>query len=249
MLSNVPRSHRNMVRCYIEDRNLNAKTLMAWNPCPIPLVETNPDLLQNKLSNAVNSSREHLTVVPFTRIRDYSVDNNELGGLYHRNAHCLEKLYRNPLIPELSSTNQLQYENLTFMIPNHFDANFLQYSFLNIVCETVFDYPYPYITEKTFKCFWQRSPFIMVGAPGSLAYVKHLGFKTFNSWWDESYDQIQNPANRLIKIFQVLDIISNWSLDHCQEVYNEMLDVLKHNQQHYTNYYCKELLEQTMRQI
>jgi hypothetical protein len=249
MLSNVPRSHRNMVRCYIQDRNLNEKTLMAWNPCPTPLVESNPDLLQNKLSNNINSSQGYLTVAPFTRIRDYSVNNTELSELYHRNAQCLEELYRNPLIPELSSTDQLHYENLTFMIPNHFDANFLQYSFLNIVGETVFDYPYPYITEKTFKCFWHRSPFIIVGAPGSLAYVKQLGFKTFDPWWNESYDLIQNPAERLTAIFKLLDIISNWSLDRCQEVYNEMSDVLNHNQQHYNNYYCKELLEQTMRQI
>jgi hypothetical protein len=177
-----------------------------------------------------------LTTAPFTRIRDKLIPTEEIARLYNSHSECLQQTYRNPLITADANAS-------------NFDADFLKYSFINLVAETVFDYPYPYLTEKTFKCFWELSPFIIAGGSGSLAYLKQIGFKTFDSWIDESYDLIEDPADRITEIFRQIDIISKWSLSHCREVYNQMRPVLEYNRQHYIDYFDQELLNKTIKAI
>ena len=43
-------------------------------------------------------------------------------------------------------------------------------------------------------------PFVMVNGHGSISKLKELGFKTFDKWWDESYDDEPNETDRLNKI-------------------------------------------------
>lgn len=228
-LSNVKRDHRSYIRCYLEDRQLNDHTLMAWGT---------GDYRREQLDGEIESAPCCTFVVPtpYTRINDKIIPSVELNNLFVKNHNCLSGVYQHPLIKHSANVD-------------NFNADFLQHTFLNIVAETAFDYPYPYLTEKTFKCFWEQSPFILAGAPHSLEYLKSIGFKTFDHWWDESYDQITNPAERLSAIFKVLDTISNWSLDQCREVYNDMKVVLEHNNTHYKTYYCHELLEQNINQL
>ena len=45
-----------------------------------------------------------------------------------------------------------------------------------------------------------QHPFILVTAPNTLLYLKKLGYKTFSSIIDESYDTELNDAARIIKI-------------------------------------------------
>ena len=53
-------------------------------------------------------------------------------------------------------------------------------------------------------------PFILLGAAGSLQHIKDMGFKTFDEFWDESYDtEIDDPI-RFTKIVNIVEEISNW---------------------------------------
>ena len=45
------------------------------------------------------------------------------------------------------------------------------------------------ITEKTFKAIATERPFMLYAPSGSLDMLKKEGFKTFDSWIDESYDK------------------------------------------------------------
>ena len=45
-----------------------------------------------------------------------------------------------------------------------------------------------FITEKTFKPILNKSPFLISGSPYTLAYLRKLGFETFDKLFDESYD-------------------------------------------------------------
>ena len=105
-------------------------------------------------------------------------------------------------------------------------------SFCNIVTETMIDSGPIHITEKTDKCFSAGQPFILVSGPHYLKKLKELGFKTFDSWWDESYDSEVHYAKRLEKIKEVINFIGNLSLTECEKLYEEMIPTLIYNQNH-----------------
>lgn len=106
---------------------------------------------------------------------------------------------------------------------------YFNYTFCSLVYETFWDSPI-FITEKVGKCFLAGHPFIMITAPKYLVELKKLGFKTFDRWWDESYDDEINKNLREKKIENLILEISSWSVEKCQQVYNEMLPTLIHNQ-------------------
>ena len=80
---------------------------------------------------------------------------------------------------------------------------------IQLVPETLFDTQKTHLTEKVFKPMVMRQPFIIVGPPNSLAYLKSYGFETFSKYWDESYDTIIDADERMAAIMKVIDKIAN----------------------------------------
>lgn len=85
-----------------------------------------------------------------------------------------------------------------------------------------------YPTEKTLRPIIAKTPFIVMGPINYLDNLKKLGFKTFNQWWDESYDQWEG-SYRIEKIKILLTQIMSWSQEKMQQVLIEMEEVLEHN--------------------
>lgn len=104
-------------------------------------------------------------------------------------------------------------------------------SFCNIVTETTAANGTIHITEKTDKCFTAGQPFILVAGPLYLKKLKEYGFKTFDKWWDESYDEEWDFDKRIEKIKNTIREVSSWSIKECEVKYLEMIDILNHNQQ------------------
>ena len=73
-------------------------------------------------------------------------------------------------------------------------------------------------------------PFIMVGPPGNLEYMKRWGFETFSDYWDESYDKEEQHDKRLAKILGLIDWIGSKSIEELQDLYERMLPTLMFNQ-------------------
>jgi hypothetical protein len=72
-------------------------------------------------------------------------------------------------------------------------------------------------------------PFVIAGAPGTIKMLKDMGFKTFDRWWDESYDDVVGNKERLVKLCETIDYINNFSIEEMREIYKEMTPILKHN--------------------
>lgn len=108
-----------------------------------------------------------------------------------------------------------------------------QRSFLHVVNETVFYAPKLHLTEKIFKPIVSSRPFLLVAAPGNLQYLKSYGFQTFDRWWDESYDHIQDPSKRLDAISQQLADICRRPWAQIQNMLEDMKPVLEHNKKHF----------------
>jgi hypothetical protein len=105
-------------------------------------------------------------------------------------------------------------------------------SFCQIVTESTFCQPFPCFSEKVINAMVCMRPFIMVSTPNSLKYLKKLGFKTFDRWWDESYDQEEDHEKRIIKILRLIDYIDSFSIEELKSMYISMKEVLHHNLYH-----------------
>jgi len=105
-------------------------------------------------------------------------------------------------------------------------------SFLHVVSETVWQEKI-HFTEKVFKPIVLHQPFVVLQAPGSLAYLRSYGFKTFGDWWDESYDTIEDPQQRMQSIADIVNAIGAKSLEELETMRMEMASVLEHNFRHF----------------
>ena len=110
------------------------------------------------------------------------------------------------------------------------EARFHQTALWHVVTETVFYDESLHLTEKIFKPIVSRRPFILVGAPGNLAYLKRYGFRTFDRWIDESYDE---ETNHEIRIRMIADQLEYLCTQDVTQMYNEMQEVLEYNHQHF----------------
>lgn len=85
------------------------------------------------------------------------------------------------------------------------------------------------ITEKTYRNFLWYRPMVILASPGHLAEVRRQGFRTFDDFWDESYDLEQDPAQRLIKVMKIIRTIAYMSREECLILLDRMRPILDHN--------------------
>lgn len=104
---------------------------------------------------------------------------------------------------------------------------------IQIVPETVFDLDKIHLTEKIFKPIVMRQPFILFGGAGSLEYLRRYGFKTFESIWDESYDQEVDHNARLNQVLKLILDLYNKSSDEFANIMSRCQDIIDHNRNHF----------------
>lgn len=101
--------------------------------------------------------------------------------------------------------------------------------FVDIVNESRFAQPTGNYSEKTLQPMFHMKPFILVAPPFTLKYLREEGYKTFNDFWDESYDIETNHEKRLIKIYNLISDLDSKTIDELKGMYIKMSEVLKHN--------------------
>lgn len=101
-------------------------------------------------------------------------------------------------------------------------------TFCNIVTETQIVEETMFFSEKIIKPIFAVQPFIIIGCRSSLKKLKEFGFKTFDRWWDESYDDAMY-TERFEKIIETLEYIASWDEDKLKNVIVEMEETLVHN--------------------
>ena len=117
-------------------------------------------------------------------------------------------------------------------------------SIWTVVTETVFYDEKLHLTEKIFKPIAIKRPFILVGAPGNLAYLKSYGFKTFDRFIDESYDNELDPDIRIQKITNELQRLCSLSWEENLNMFYEMKDILEYNHHHLFNNFKKIITDE-----
>jgi hypothetical protein len=113
-------------------------------------------------------------------------------------------------------------------------------TWFSLVSETVFDYPYSFRTEKIWKPILMGHPFVVAANSGFYRDLHNLGFRTFGSIIDESFDQIDRPADRLGRIISEVDYICREGPDR---FWAAAQDVCKYNHQRLIEYNREQRLQ------
>jgi hypothetical protein len=128
-------------------------------------------------------------------------------------------------------------------IPRNTDA------FWHVVTETVFYYDKLHLTEKIFKPIVMKQPFMLLAAPGNLAYLKSYGFKTFEGIIDESYDTIEDNDQRTEAVVRQLAWYCALSAEEKRAVIEAIAPIVEYNFHHFYGEFkhkiTRELLDNT----
>lgn len=91
-----------------------------------------------------------------------------------------------------------------------------------------------WFTEKTAKCLATGKPFLLLNGHRTLARLQEMGFETFSSVIDESYDQKYLPTQRIKAIVNSLKDL--YTDTNRSEKIAKMYEIAKRNQEHYKKY-------------
>jgi hypothetical protein len=167
---------------------------------------------------------------PNTKISNYS------KSLIYKNIISNSKL---PLIIDDLSINSNASAHFGYQ-----EYKLWQQSFLHIVNETVFYDQKLHLTEKIFKPIVSLRPFVLTASFGNLKYLRSYGFRTFDNWWDEGYDSIEDPDDRLDAITTIINDICQRPFHQIQEMLIEMQPTLEHNKNHFFGEFRKIIVDE-----
>lgn len=121
--------------------------------------------------------------------------------------------------------------------------NFFDDSFYYLITETNIKNDVLFLSEKTYKAFYHRIPFMIIGNPGSLKLLRDEGFKTFDKYIDESYDNEDDYQKRIQKIHSEILRLISISKDEHIKIIKDMESTLEHNWIHYYDNYDQRFLK------
>lgn len=163
------------------------------------------------------------------------------------------KIYKKYQKRKIKTILPKQYDvELSFENPTH-DDNVKKYfnSYLHIVSETYFENTSTqmFFSEKIYKPIVFLQPFILFGQTNSLKYLKELGFKTFSSFIDESYDDIKDDHQRFYAALNSVKEFLKQDITEIHKKMKDMLPILKHNYFNLKNrekYYSKRVITELL---
>lgn len=211
-----------------------------WNKYNGEMVEFKPIDERNLFLSYNRATRSH-------RIR-FIVDLFE-NNIIDRGLISINKLYEAyfPITPEvkeffdnktpmtIDSVSTLKY-NLAINIT----VEDYEKTFISVVTETLSCPNTLFFSEKIWKPIMVGHPFIVFGNQYSLKYLKGLGFKTFDKWINESYDNEPDSDTRSKMIVNELMKFEKMGIDELQKVRKEMYEICQHNYNHFKTYYYQK---------
>lgn len=90
-------------------------------------------------------------------------------------------------------------------------------------------------TEKVFKPLLGKTPFLYIGSPYTLKYLKTLGFETFDQIFDESYDTELIYYDRVDIIIENMKRLCDLSLTDCAKHISLADEICEYNHKYFVS--------------
>ena len=114
-------------------------------------------------------------------------------------------------------------------------SEYYRQTLVSVCTETSFHTNIMALTEKCIKPIKYKHPFILVASQGTLARIKEFGYKTFDKWWDESYDDMIDHRERMDAIVEICKDIATWDDAKVLEFRKDVAEILDHNYKVFTS--------------
>ena len=240
---------------YIDDSEINIIQFLGYRESIKAFIKTNnwkssrPNVDKNDNTflcfnrNLLNPHRTLLlTMLEENKLLEGSltsyqkIDENEISriftnGSYHfnisdstgkKNQSILKKLI--PTSPSVIDVDEWE--------TNHFDTSTTwpyDKTFFSLVSETHFVWRCKFLSEKTFKAIYNHHPFILIGDCHSLELLRSYGFKTFEPFIDESYDEEVDNYTRMKLAIKEVKKLCSLDDNEKREFLKNTLDIVLHN--------------------
>ncbi len=211
-LNNIPRAHRAYVLYWLIKNDLLKDGLVSFNHCL-----DHPTLTGHKNFKNKDYLAKFFPTYTLTQLSEIYKDINSYLPLY------LDLKDRS----KLNDNGRGQYVK---QLP----TDLFQRTYFSIVTESDFDNGKLGFTEKLIKPLLFGHPFIVIGAHGMLELIHNLGFKTFNGFIDESYDQKTDSLTRINMALNEVNKLCQYSYPELDSWYQEITPILHHNFEHFT---------------
>lgn len=224
-----------------------SKKFLCLNGRPRPhrLIVLSELLHRNLLDKGYISTAEFESDYGYTL---HSISSEKLSpSLIERTEIGIEKL-----MPSFPTNLTLTHRNRRYL--DNSDIKFYRSSIFSLVTETIFyddvdimnqdmssdnallnknkglhHFPCTLISEKTWKPIRAEQPFIVCATPFFLHDLRTLGYKTFHPYIDESYDEILNVEQRIIKVMDEVERLCNLSEDELEDWFLQVKKITKFN--------------------
>lgn len=228
-LNNAKRTHRTLLLSHLKKYGLLNKGFVSYQFSTF-FEDQNKDSGTNAKSASTDSELPITlrTTIPFSRSNDL--------------------FYLTPYHHEILNEHQHFFSTQDKLLDGdtQFDwqcqPDILKSALVYVVTETVFNYPSPWISEKIIKGVLAKRPMIIVSSPGTVKTLRDLGFKTFESLWDEKYDSMVDNNDRMSEIVNLIIQISALSTKELHELAEKAQEIVEFNFNHYRN--IKKINEQ-----
>jgi len=201
------RSHRVIQLYYFQKYDLMHNHISAPQICPV----------ENQNINEIAALYRHLYPKDYF---PFDNDNNSYGIVDVISKMHLPKLFPGEDTQKMSSCWLDQFDLCAESLLYH-------------VSETVYFGRREHLTEKTFKPIALGMPFVLTAPSGSLSYLRQYGFKTFDSVWNESYDQEIDDYIRMRKLTELLKKLDSQTEQEKNEMFKKCIPIIEHNWNHF----------------
>ena len=185
----IARVHRMASVLEMFKRNIFDKAYVSINPTPFDLTNANFLEMRRMLGDNVlgypDILEKYKHLFPMKLTLDSDIKNAYIINDSDR------KLYKNTVVSLINETMFTSKDPIKF----NFRDRLTQ--------------PCTFATEKTWKAFQAFHPFIMLTTPHFLKDIRHLGYRTFSPYIDESYDDIEDDALRFKRVMDEVERIAN----------------------------------------
>ena len=158
--------------------------------------------------------------------------------LVYARATSGKREYRQDFLNHLKNVKSVQFgsidTNKTVSSDSSAEYEWKDYTQTNcsIILETVYDNRI-HLTEKTLRPIACGHPFMILSGPGTLAYLRKMGFNTFSPLINESYDLETDPTKRMEMVINEMTRINNLSEKYQQYIWKECHAITSYNKNYF----------------
>ena len=188
------------------------------------------DLMHNHISAPLVCPAENKNIIEIADLYKDRYPDNWCSGLSYEHKGIINLLSSLDL-PRLFPGEDTQRMSSCWL--DQFDL--CAESMIYHVSETVFFGRRQHLTEKTFKPIALGMPFVLSAPAGSLKYLKSYGFKTFDTIWNEDYDDMIHDTPRILRLTSLLKKLDSQTEQEKNDMFKKCIPIIEHNWNHFYN--------------